>query len=90
MSHTPEEATEVLNILKEGRENVLSYVENKVFYTNDVDVQLKAVAELPEAIFMEVQEDLHMMGFEKVQPGCVYDLDNAKLYISENGVFYAE
>lgn len=89
MTLTPE-AIELLELLESGHKHVLSYVENKVFYTNDVEVQLKEVSKLPEAIFMEVEEDLHMMGFEKVHPDIVYTLDKAMLIVSENGVFYEE
>lgn len=90
MSLTPTEATEIIEVLEKGHESVLNYVETRCFYTDDVEVQLKAVAALPELIFLTVQEDLHMMGFEKVQPDIVYSLESAMIVVSENGVFYAE
>ena len=71
-------------------ELVLEQVEELVFKSSDKEVQLKAVASLPVAVFNMVQEDLHMTGFERLAKDRVYDLKDAKVIVTENGVFYAE
>ena len=75
---------------KSSHELVLEQVEELVFKHSDVEDQLKAVASLPVPVFNMVQEDLHMTGFERLARDRVYDLKDAKVIVTENGVFYAE
>lgn len=75
---------------KSSHELVLEQVEELVFKSSDKEDQLKAVASLPVAVFNMVQEDLHMTGFERLTKDRVYDLKDAKVIVTENGVFYAE
>lgn len=89
-------SNELANTITENEDDrssyelVLEQVEELVFKSSNVEEQLKAVASLPTVVFDMVKDELHMNGFDKLSKDRVYNLSNAYVITTENGVFYAE